>query len=248
MARRKSTTNLELENERLRKELESLRGKVEAETTAKAAMKHALAAKNAGATTPWTELVVGIRNISDYTIGIPPIQGGSEYQLSPAFTGKESGTTAILPYSEWRELRNDSRVAKGMIKRDDSILGSSFNAAPEDREEDLPASARVNQVEDPKAWIDFRSEDEIRRDLEAMTSTPSIFRLRRVVDDALRELEAKSGMPRETLDQQAACAQYALRQLSGKLRLVDELTTSIIERRNEPDPAEVKGTTVTIRL
>lgn len=246
---RKSTTSLELENAQLRDELIKLREQVEAQTSAAAATKNRLSAV-VGNVTPHAELMVGIRNISDYTVGIPPVlPGDPSLQLAPDFGDNEPGSVAVISYAAWRELRKGKLVEQGMIRRDDSVLGSAFLAAPEDREGELAPGSYVNTIEDPPHWINSRSEDELREDIARITSQASLFRLRRVVDTELLRLEADSGMSRETREDQARCAQAALSKLSTKYRLVDDLTTAKIEvGRQAQAGIDPSGRRISLRL
>src|SRR5512135_3880509 len=124
---RKATTQMELENEQLKQELAQLREAVEAESQANRNLKKRVMALS---NTPQGELMVGIRNVSDYTVGIKPqLPGDSALQLAADFGNDEPGSVAVMSYASWRELRKSKLIADGMIKRDDSILGSTFNAA-----------------------------------------------------------------------------------------------------------------------
>lgn len=133
-------------------------------------------------------LKVGVRNISSYTIGLESPQDGSVQLYAAHPEGDGVGTTAEISYTYWHQLRRGLQVTRGMIVRDDSILGPNVMRAPEDDEGTVSPSAVLNQVADPRAWIESRSEDEIKRDVERMTSEPSLRRLLAMVDQKIREI------------------------------------------------------------
>lgn len=234
---RKRASTVEQE---LRKQLEAsqqaqeeLRNMVEQQTAANAAVKTRLAVQTSQQSpTPWSELMVGIRNCSDNTIGIPGKYGNADVQLHANLGSDDPGQTAIISYAWYREIRKDPLMRNGMIRRDDSILGTSFTAAPADSPGDLPAEHYLNLVIDPQAWIESRSEPELIDGLEAITSMETLQRIRRVVDVKLKELE--STRPRTTRSEQAAAAQWALSRLPSKYRTVDEITSLRIEERDLP--------------
>lgn len=246
---RKTTTSLELENQKLREELAKLREAVDVESSAAAAYKGRLALSSS-ADTPWSHLMVGIRNVSDYTVGIPPIlPGDSPIQLAPSFNGDEPGAVAVITYAAWRELRKGHLVERGMVCRDDSVLGTAFIPAPEDRPGEVAPGQAVNMIDDPHAWIERRDEAQLRTDIAKITSQASLFRLRRVVDEALRKFELESELPRDTREQQARVAQQALNALSAKLRMVDDLTTTMIEARTRTDAnVDSSGRRISIKI
>lgn len=232
---RKSTNRLELENEELQRQLKDMRTQLENQTTA---------AGLAGARVP--ELMVGIRNVSDYSVGIP-IKDGNDIQLAPDFGGDDPGCYDVISYELWRKLRRGKQATQGLIMRDDSFLGGAFNAGPADRNEDFNEEHFANRIPDPVEWITTRTEKKLRDDIAKITSLASLFRLRRVVDTALGKLEDDSGMPRDTIDNQVKCAQWALDQLDGKLRLVDRLVTSAIESKFDTPIPNVEGNRITLR-
>lgn len=205
---------------------EQYREMVEQQAAANAAMKSRLSAYNPSQN-PYAELMVGIRNVSDNTLGIAEMNGNAEFQLMADFGNGEPGSCQIIPYAQWRELRKGKFVRNGMIVRDDSIIGPGTPVAPDDRPEDLPAEAKHNAILDPKDWIESRSESEIHAGLAQITNEESLQRIRRAVDDELRKLEATQ--PRGTKEQQIKAAKLALARLPGKYRMVDELITTRLE-------------------
>jgi len=245
---RKNTTQLEMENQALREELGKLRSSVEIESEANRNLRGRVASLT---NTPHGDLMVGIRNVSDYTIGIKAqLPGDNPLQLAAAFDGTEPGVVAVMSYAAWRELRKSKMIGDGMIKRDDSILGTAFNAAPADLPGDLATGWEANLIENPLEWITSRSEEQLRADIEKITAQSSFFRLRRVVDAALRRWELESGLPRSTREEQALVAGRALSALSSKLRMVDDLATAGIEGRGEHtmDVIGVNGRKISLKM
>ena len=134
------------------------------------------------------QAMVGIRNVSDYTVGVAAAFGAPEIHLFPAFGKENPNTSTIIPYVWWRELRKGKLLEKGFIVRDDSILGEGYQTAPEDRKEDISVGFWINVIEDPNTWITSRTETEIREDITKITARSSLIRLRRAVDDKIKEI------------------------------------------------------------
>ena len=221
-------------NAELERENAQLRESLEAQTSAKAMMQTRLAAQNPiGHQQPWTELMVGIRNVSDNTIGIKGAFGNADLQLNADLGTGDPGCATMVSYAWYREIRKGREFRNGMIVRDDSVLGPGFSIAPPDRDIDLPAEHARNIVHDPVEWIESRDEAQIRADFEAMTSEESMQRLRRAVDDKLRALE--STQERKTVEEQVKAANYALRNLPTKYALIDSLVTIRLEKLDQPD-------------
>ncbi len=233
-------------------EVDTARDALDAETNAKSTMMDRMTRQGAvGPSVTWSEVMVGIRNISDNTIGlVSPFAHETDVQLfgDVATTHGDApvGTDAAISYAWWRQLRTQKEVQRGQLVRDDTILGPGITSAPVDRAKDLPESFHVNNVEDPIEWIESRDETQIRDDLMAMTYMGSVSRIRRVVDEKLREIE--NTQPRETIAQQVVAADYAVRALSGKLRLVDGITTDLIlsDAANPKDVTTPRARTVRI--
>lgn len=214
-----------------------LRDAVDAQTSAALIHQSRLATVHPHHRTPQSELMVGLRNISDLTVGLKGhLPGDPEIQLFPSHSKDAVGTGTVVSYGHWRELRKGREVAAGMIMRDDSLLGASYMAAPDDDPKDMPASWAINAVLDPEEWIESRTEAQIRTDVEAMTSEDSVRRLRRVVDDALRTLQASYANPTS-----AESAAKAVRNLPARLHMVDTVTTSKLEHTGEEDEDDGLG-------
>lgn len=171
-----------------------------------------------------SELWVGIRNISDLTIGVKsPFPNEPDLHLHANFGDPDPGTVAVISLAWWLQLRKHKFVANGMILRDDRVLGDSYAPAPADRPEDLPATALLNQIEDPVAWIESRSEVQLRTDIAALTSTASLYRLRRAVDQRLQQLQSPYALD----DEQRATKAY--RELPALYQMVDMLTSQRLD-------------------
>lgn len=226
--------------EELRRQNAELRELLEQQSAAGSALRTRLQAINPSAQNPYSELMVGIRNVSDNTIGIPEMLGNPPIQLAAASEDDDTGSCAPISYAQWRELRKGKLVRDGAILRDDSVIGAGLQAAPADLPKDLPPTHKHNAVRDPKAWIDDRTEDEIREELERITSEETLQRIRRAVDDELKRLEASrpvsDALPtKERLKAEASRARWAISSLPAKYRLVDDLITTRLEA---PEPGE----------
>lgn len=172
------------------------------------------------------QVMVGVRNVSDNTLGIEGKFGESDLHLHADLGDKDPASVAIISYAWWRELRKSKYVAQGQLVRDDSVLGGSYMPAPADRPEELPKDAAFHVILDPVEWVESRTEAQIREDLAKVKYEPTFQRIRRAVDKKLKELE--SLYPG---DDRAAVK--AVAGLSMKYRLVDELTTIAIEKPEE---------------
>lgn len=177
------------------------------------------------------ELMVGIRNICDSTVGIPPqFPGDIPVTLHADLDPNDPRRVAVISYTLWRSIRGGSLVGQGLIMRDDTVLGDTFNIAPEDRPGEVHDDFTKNAVVDPKEWIHSRTEDEIRRDIDLMTSDESLRRIRRVIDDELRAIQA-TYPDKGTVES----AKRALRQLPAKYAWLDEHITMKLERTDEQE-------------
>ncbi len=218
----------------LQRQNEELRALLEQQSAAGTALRSRLSAINDNAQNPYSELMVGIRNVSDNTVGIPAMLGNPPIQLAAPMGDDDTGASAPISYAQWRELRKGKLVRDGAIMRDDTVVGAGLSVAPADLAKDLPPTHKHNAIRDPKAWIDERSEDEIREELDRITSEESLQRIRRTVDDELRRIEAtrpvSDALPhKERLKAQASRARWAISSLPAKYRLVDDLITSRLE-------------------
>lgn len=172
-----------------------------------------------------SELMVGIRNISDYTLGAkspyPDVE--RDLHLHGDVGVPDPGTIGIVSYSWWQQLRRGPLMDRGMIMRDDSALGTLHTAAPADKPEEIAPNWHRNAVIDPVEWVESRTDMEIQRDIAKMTSGASLRRIRRVVDDKIRELQ-------DTMRDDPKRAEKAVRMLPAKLALIDQITTERLER------------------
>jgi hypothetical protein len=128
--------------------------------------------------------MVGIRNISSYSVGlvnkIPGEEG--EIQLAPERPETyEPSARAVVSQQFWQALKKGREVQLGVIMRDDTFLSGEL-VAPEDRPEEIPADFQKNAVVDPFQWIESKTEAELRDAIKAMTSEPSLRRLFSTVD------------------------------------------------------------------
>jgi RNase H-fold protein (predicted Holliday junction resolvase) len=175
------------------------------------------------------QLVVGIRNVSNYSVGLIDKTSGQaiEYNLNPEIEGSaDPRTSAVVSYAFWQQLRTGNQVGRGLIVRDDSILGPAENAAPEDRPQDVHPDHAKNVIMNVREWILSRTEDQLREDITAMTSEPSLRRLQYAVDqEILRIGESKyNGDPER--------ARKAIRDLPAVFRVVEELADERLDELN----------------
>lgn len=176
------------------------------------------------------QLVVGIRNVSNYTIGLSDTTSGREiaYSLHPEIEGvADPKTKAVVSYVFWQQLRVGDLVGRGMIMRDDSILGPAENAAPEDRPGDLHQDHAKNVVINPRRWILDHSEEELREKTARMNSEQTLRRLIEAVDTEVWNIG--EGKYRDDPDK----ARKAIRDLPATFRLAEEL---FYERLDELNP------------
>jgi hypothetical protein len=139
------------------------------------------------------QFFVGIRNVSAYTISIPnKVTGEPELNLhAPRADRADPKTVAIVSYAWWQQLRQDRHYARGMIIRDDSILGGLYEAAPPDRPQDCHPDHAKNVLIDAESWLATASDDEITDRIMAMTSEHTLHKLEALVVTRRRELMDK---------------------------------------------------------
>lgn len=173
--------------------------------------------------------LVGIRNVSSYTVGlVNKIQGEQgELQLHPAhFAAPDPNSTAVISHQFWTTLRKGKIVENGQIIRDDSLVSDPSLVGPPDRPEDMPAVAAKNLVINPFQWIESRDEDQLRVSIAEMTSEPSLRRLAAAVDWKIWTIgeEKYKGNPER--------AKFAIRDCPAKYRFVDTLVEERLEEIN----------------
>ena len=175
-------------------------------------------------------LVVGLRNVSNYTIGLTDTTTGQEivHTLHPEVAGfPDPKTRAIVSYAFWQQLRSGKQVGNGLIVRDDTVLGPAENAAPEDRPEDMHPAHAQNVVLNPRQWILDHPEDAMRDKVAAMTSEPTLRRLIEAVD-----LEVWN-LGEQKFKDDPDKARKAIKALSSVFRSAEEL---FYERLDELNP------------
>jgi len=181
-----------------------------------------------------SSMSVGLRNISSVTIGIndSPTPNEGEVQLAAA-TGGFPGGVAVISYPWYRQLRGGKLFEKGLLVRDDSILGPVDVAAPADAEGDIHPDHAKNRVDDPHAWINARTEPTLRRDIKALTSEPSLRRLAAAVDEKVEECRKEIGCDGHDSEkeEQAALMIPSIYTLAEKL---------VENRLNEMNPGTVR--------
>ncbi len=208
----------------LEAELEKSRATIEQLSTTTAGHLAAIRAMSPAAGAPQlSNVMVGVRSISDNTIALVSPFGDPTVSLHGTAAGQNAGSFGAISFAWWQTLRNGKLLASGQIMRDDSILGDLYNAAPADRQDEMHAEWEQNAVVDAAEWIKSRSAEELQDGINKMTSEASLRRIRRVVDDELRKLQ-------DAMLDDPERAEKSVKQLPAKLRLVDELVTSRLER------------------
>lgn len=175
------------------------------------------------------QLVVGVRNVSNYSVGFIDRTSGQpiEHNLNPEVPGNpDPRTTAVVSYAFWQQLRTGNQVGRGLIIRDDSILGPADNAAPDDRPQDLHPDHAKNVILDPREYVLSRTEDQLRQDIAAMTSEPTLRRLLYAVDEEI----VRIGEQNHRDDPERA--RKSIRDLPAIFRVVEELAEERLDELN----------------
>jgi hypothetical protein len=175
------------------------------------------------------QLVVGIRNVSNYSVGMVDKTTGQaiEFNLNPERSGvADPRTRAVVSYVFWQQLRQGNLVGRGLIVRDDSVLGPADNAAPLDRESDLHPEHLRNLVLSPRDWIVSKSEEELREAVAVMTSEPTLRRLMYAVDQEI----VRIGEARYKDDPERA--RKSIRDLPALFRVLEELAEERLDELN----------------
>jgi hypothetical protein len=179
------------------KEIQALKDQLSRQDTAQAALLSQLGRQLQG--TPGDirarnlasgQMFVGVRNVSAYTISIPnTVTGEPAVNLHAPRAGvHDPNTVAIVSYAWWQHLRRGREYGRGMIVRDDSILGGHYEAAPPDDPRDCHPDHAANLVPDALEWIRARDDEAITADVARMTA-----------EAPLRKLEAVPFKERERL-------------------------------------------------
>lgn len=178
---------------------------------------------------PTGQLVVGVKNVSNYSVGMVDKTSGVplEYNLNPEVAGRaDPKTRAVVSYAFWQQLRKGSLVQKGLIVRDDTVLGPADNSAPEDRAEDVHPESAFNVVLNPREWVVTKTEAEVRDAIAQMTSEPTLRRLAYAVDQEI----VRIGDEKYQGDEQRA--EKSIRALPAMFRLVEELVEDRLDQLN----------------
>lgn len=175
------------------------------------------------------QLVVGIRNVSNYSVGLLDKTTGKdiEFNLNPEIEGQpDPRTRAVVSFAFWQQLRTSPTVGRGLIVRDDSILGAADNAAPPDREQDLHPDHNKNLILNAREWITSRTEQELRDAIAEMTSEPSLRRIQYAVDEEI----VRIGEEKYKGDDDRA--RKSIRDLPALFRVAEELADERLDELN----------------
>jgi hypothetical protein len=202
-------TDMQAENERLKQQLAD-----------QASQQAALVGQLARMGAPVRQaggLYVGVRNVSAYTISIPsPFAGEAELLLHAPGEMPNPNTVAVVSYAWWQQLRRSKIYDRGMIIRDDAVMGDSYQAAPADRPEDCAPNHKTNLVLDARQWMDSRTETKIAKDIKAMTSEQSLRKLEAMIYlERQRLMEERLDMPWNERKQSVELA------MPGKMRALE---------------------------
>jgi hypothetical protein len=188
-------------------------------------------ALNAGNRAPaGARAVVGIRNISNTTVGLMNKIQGEQGEVSlhaERFGIFDPNTTAVISEQFWKTLKKGPLVAKGIIMRDDSVCAASEVLAPEDRESDLPIGREKNIIVDPFQWIESKNEDELRAAIVAIDSEFTLHRLAAAVNHKIWQVGEEKYKDHEER------AKLAIRDCPSKYLWVDQ---RVEERLDELNP------------
>ncbi len=181
------------------------------------------------------QLFVGVRNVSAYTVGVRnTVTTEPDLHLhAPLPDGSNAiHTVAIVSYAWWQYLRKGREYGRGILVRDDSVLGTNYEAAPADEPADCHPDHDRNLVADAEAWLAARTEDAIAADVQRMTAT-----------EPLRKLEGLYFLAHERLMEKHAALPWADRKrrverdLPSKLK---HMRAVVVDRLREiapnPDP------------
>lgn len=178
---------------------------------------------------PVGQLVVGLRNVSNYSVGLVDSTSGQtiEYNLNPEVDGvMDPKTRAVVSYAFWQQLRKSSTVSRGLVIRDDSVLGPTDNVGPEDRPQDFMPETFHNVVDNPRDWVLSKTEQELRDAVSRITSEPTLKRLLFAVDQEILRI----GEAKYLGDEQRAVR--SIRDLPAMFRLVEELAEERLDELN----------------
>lgn len=179
---------------------------------------------------------VGIRNISNYTIGlVSPYQDEPEVQLSGPRYERDNPTCevvdpsmgAVISHKWWLALRRGDQMRKGMIIRDDSLLSADTVRAPADEERDLPAGWYDNAVIDPHEWIASKDESQLKDALARITAEETMRRLLTAVNQRIEQERIEAHKRTDLTEQKQE--ELALRNLPWRYKIVEEVLLERLE-------------------
>lgn len=168
----------------------ALTARLEQSETEKGALANLLARH--GVAAPIGQLMVGIRNVSNTTVGISrsPMANEPDVQLHAVFGGQyDPASVAAISYVWWQQLRKGPLVGRGIITRDDTVLGTGVSSAPADAEKELAKGHDINVVLDPHAFITGQPETELRDRVKKMTSEETLRRILAAVDEKVKQTQ-----------------------------------------------------------
>lgn len=136
------------------------------------------------------QLFVGIRNVSNYTVSIESkVTNEPTLDLHAPVPGvHDPNTVGIVSYAWWQHIRRGREYGRGMIVRDDSVLGTNYDAAPADLPSECHPDHAKHLVIDAEEWVRSRDDAQITEDVFKMTA-----------EAPLRKLEALHFKERERL-------------------------------------------------
>jgi hypothetical protein len=186
------------------------------------------------------EAMVGLRNISSYTIGIKsPYANEPDVQLAgPRFDPMEPlavipdmNSTATVSHKWWLQIRRSNWIRRGMIERDDSVISAGLMRAPDDATGTIPDTWKVNAIHEPFAWIEKKSEDALRDAIQALTAEESLRRLLTAVNQRIehqRLLVFRDDSPQQKTDEERE--ELAYRKLPMNYKLTEEMVLEKLEK------------------
>lgn len=191
-----------------------------------------------------SEPMVGIRNISSYTIGLkspfpkdePDLQlAGPRYDShDPTRVIADGNSVAQISHKWWMQLRREPVVArKGMVIRDDAVLSAGTPRAPEDEVDVYSDQAKANAILDPFEWIEGKTEPELVAAVEAITAEESLRRILTAVNQRIQKERLRMSLPEEgslaTDPDASENEERALRNLPWQYAKAEEVALSKLE-------------------
>lgn len=193
----------------------------------KAVLSNMLARQTPQTATSAGGVMVGVRNVSNYTIALTgsPLANEEDICLhAEPVDGYNPSSSAIVSWVWWQKLRKSKLFGFGMFVRDDSLLDPNAPQAPVDQPHELHPDHYKNLVLDARAFIEDQPESQLRAKIAAMTTEEPVRRLLAEVDRKVGEAQAQYPEDDEKRAEKAVMSLPSIYQLAENLliaRLAD---------------------------